>query len=242
MSGAIFSLPESQQFALAGGTALAEFYTGHRVSDDIDVFSFDPELVPLLGDRLAVELPRLLPAVSIERYRRYPTFQGLLIEGPDGSLKLDVGAGAAPQLGDFTRIDDINVLSPLDLFTDKLHALYGRRVARDAVDAWAIVTIAKQGIANLEPLVFAKDQGIFVDRLGWVDAFLAPTISGQLLPDHLRSMLRVSLDEATLRRFLESEAGAAARRIEIPSRAGSTDWSAAGTADAPPGTAEPGES
>ena len=45
---AIFSIPEAEQFALAGGTALSEYYLGHRLSEDLDIFSFEADAVPLL--------------------------------------------------------------------------------------------------------------------------------------------------------------------------------------------------
>lgn len=217
---AVFSIPEAESFALAGGTALSEYYLGHRLSEDLEIFSFEADAVHLLGERLMSDLPTILPGASISRFRRYPTFQGFLVTGPNSNLKVDIGVAAAPRLGDFGRVEGVNVLGSLDLFVDKLHAFYSRRVPRDAVDVWAIVTILKQDIADLEPLLFAKDQGMLVDRLGWVDAFLAPTQSEGLIPSDLRSMLRVPLDDATLRSFLLREAESAAGRIAIPSRSG----------------------
>ena len=207
-------------FALAGGTALSEYYLGHRLSEDLDIFSFEADAVPLLGERLMSTLSSALDGVSVSRYRRYPTFQGLLLTGPLGSLKVDIGTAAAPRLGDFGRVEEVTVLGALDLFVDKLHAFYSRRVPRDAVDVWGIVTILKQNIADLEPLLFAKDQGMLVDRLGWVDAFVAPAQAEVLVPNDLRSMMRVPLDDATLRRFLLSEAAGVVARISIPSRSG----------------------
>jgi hypothetical protein len=133
----------------------------------------------------------------------------------------------------------VSVLSSLDLFVDKLHAFYSRRVVRDAVDVWAIVTILKQDIADLEPLLFAKDQGILVDRLGWVDAFLAPTQSEVLILSELRSMMRILLDDTALRSFLVKEAEGVARRISIPSRSGFVYGGADGAESAAPGLTKP---
>jgi hypothetical protein len=235
---AVFSIPEAESFALAGGTALSEYYLGHRLSEDVDLFSFEAEAVPLLGERLISDLPTILPGASISRFRRYPTFQGFLVTGPDSSLKVDIGVAAGPRLGDFGRVDGVNVLGSLDLFVDNLHAFYSRRLPRDAVDVWAMVTILKQDIADLEPLLFAKDQGMLVDRLGWVDAFLAPTQSEQLIPSDLRSMMLVPLDDATLRSFLVREAESVAGRIAIPSRSGFVYHQPEGAESGPDGSAE----
>ena len=217
---AVLSIPEAESFALAGGTALSEYYLGHRLSEDLDIVSFEADAVPLLGERVMGDLPTLLPGATVSRSRRYPTFQGFLVARSGGTLKVDIGVAAAPRLGDFGRVEGVNVLGALDLFVDKLHALYSRRAPRDAVDVWAMVTILNQDIADLEPLLFAKDQGMLVDRLGWVDAFLAPTQAEEIVPPGLRSMIRVPLDEGTLRSFLLHEAESVTRRIAIPSRRG----------------------
>jgi hypothetical protein len=236
---AVFRMPEAEPFAIAGGTALSEYYLGHRLSEDLDIFSFEADAVPLLGEGLMRDLPAALEGASVTRYRRYPTFQGFLVARVGSSLKVDIGIAAAPRLGDFGRVDGVSVLSALDLFVDKLHAFYSRRVARDAVDVWAIVTILKQEIADLEPLLFAKDQGILVDRLGWVDAFLAPTQSEVLIPSELRSMMQILLDDTVLRSFLLREAEAVAGRIAIPSRSGFVYDGADGPESAPPRPAKP---
>ena len=39
------SLPDKDQFYLAGGTALAEYYLGHRLSFDLDYFTGTENLV-----------------------------------------------------------------------------------------------------------------------------------------------------------------------------------------------------
>ena len=39
------SLPDQEQFYLTGGTALAEFYLGHRLSFDLDFFTAEEPLI-----------------------------------------------------------------------------------------------------------------------------------------------------------------------------------------------------
>lgn len=43
------TLPDQERFYLAGGTALKEFYLGHRLSYDLDLFTPEMDLaLPLL--------------------------------------------------------------------------------------------------------------------------------------------------------------------------------------------------
>jgi hypothetical protein len=76
---------------------------------------------------------------------------------------------------------------------------------------------------------------MLVDRLGWVDAFLAPTQAEEIVPPGLRSMIRVPLDEATLRSFLLHEAESVTRRIAIPSRSWLLYAQPEGSEGGPPG-------
>ncbi len=39
------TLPDQEQFYLAGGTALAEYYLGHRLSFDLDFFTGEATLI-----------------------------------------------------------------------------------------------------------------------------------------------------------------------------------------------------
>ncbi|MGC1375297.1 MAG: nucleotidyl transferase AbiEii/AbiGii toxin family protein [Anaerolineales bacterium] len=43
--GILARLPDQDQFYLAGGTALAEYYLGHRLSFDLDYFTGTENLV-----------------------------------------------------------------------------------------------------------------------------------------------------------------------------------------------------
>jgi hypothetical protein len=59
--------PDSTHFYLTGGTALAEFYLGHRYSFDLDLFTGEPALNParaiMLNPReIAPNSPRIAPS------------------------------------------------------------------------------------------------------------------------------------------------------------------------------------
>jgi hypothetical protein len=82
------------------------------------------------------------------------------------------------------------------------------------------VELLGQHLAQLEPLLFSKDQGVLADRRGWVDAFLAPSRQTVLIPDSLRQLLTVPIDDEALRAFLRAEGEAAMSRIETLFRPG----------------------
>ena len=69
---AIASVPDMEQFYLAGGTALAEFYLGHRRSYDLDLFTGVAELVrpvaSLAQEALTAE------GLTVQATRTFATF------------------------------------------------------------------------------------------------------------------------------------------------------------------------
>lgn len=70
---AVFAgLPDQERFYLTGGTGLAEFYLGHRVSFDLDLFTGEAGLVLPFSYRveaacpargLQISVPDVLPAL-----------------------------------------------------------------------------------------------------------------------------------------------------------------------------------
>ncbi len=74
--GALRALPDAERFYLTGGTALAEFFLGHRRSFDLDLFTAEQGLV-LPFSRVAEEaLPRGgLDVVAVRRLAAFTEFQ-----------------------------------------------------------------------------------------------------------------------------------------------------------------------
>jgi hypothetical protein len=58
------SLPDKDEFYLAGGTALAEYYLGHRLSFDLDFFTYSD----LRADKLLAYFGRAEPRDAVDLY------------------------------------------------------------------------------------------------------------------------------------------------------------------------------
>jgi hypothetical protein len=53
----VASLPDQEQFYLAGGTALAEFYLGHRLSFGLTWFTAESDLILTFSQRVEAACP-----------------------------------------------------------------------------------------------------------------------------------------------------------------------------------------
>ncbi|MBI3167290.1 MAG: nucleotidyl transferase AbiEii/AbiGii toxin family protein [Chloroflexi bacterium] len=132
------SLPDKEQFYLAGGTALSEYYLGHRLSFDLDYFTGTENLVVPLSYQ--IESACHERGLSLKIVRRFTTFVQLLVENKEESLKIDLALDSPYRF-------EPPVLSPegifvndySDLRTDKVLAYFGRAEPRDAVDLYFIL-------------------------------------------------------------------------------------------------------
>lgn len=82
------SLPDKDQFYLAGGTALAEYYLGHRLSFDLDYFTGTENLV--LPTSYQIESACQKKNLSLKVVRRFSTFVEFLLETGNENLKIDL--------------------------------------------------------------------------------------------------------------------------------------------------------
>jgi hypothetical protein len=153
---AFVGLPDQQQFCLVGGTALAEYYLGHRLSLDLDLFTAqEPLILPV-----SYQIERFGPShpFQVEVVRRFTTFVEFLISQGDEQLKVDLALDSPFRFEPPQRATGrIMVSSLLDLQVDKLLAYYGRAEPRDAVDLYFILQQAS--LDELLALAARKDPG-----------------------------------------------------------------------------------
>jgi len=78
-------LPDQENFYLTGGTALAEYYLGHRFSYDLDLFTSEADLILPLSYR--VEQAIQATGIQIAVIRRFASFvEFLIIQGDNRPL------------------------------------------------------------------------------------------------------------------------------------------------------------
>lgn len=153
---AFASLPDQSAFFLTGGTALAEFYLGHRLSFDLDLFTSQEALI--LPFSYQVEALSRDSELQILIVRRFASYVEFLVTLDDESLKVDLALDApfrfeAPVPCEY----GVQVNSWVDLRVDKLLAYYGRAEPRDAIDLHFILQQAP--LDSLLDLAAQKDPG-----------------------------------------------------------------------------------
>ena len=148
-------LPDSDKFYLTGGTALAEFYLGHRRSFDLDLFTVEPGVIVPFS-RIA-ERGFSQVGFAVEVVRRLESFTEIEIRWKNEPLRvqfaLDSPFRFAPPVA--TPLGLVNDFQ--DLVVDKTLAFFGRAEPRDAVDLYFILQDAD--IWELLRLAVKKDPG-----------------------------------------------------------------------------------
>ncbi|KKS12064.1 hypothetical protein A2617_04720 [Candidatus Daviesbacteria bacterium RIFOXYD1_FULL_41_10] len=129
----------TKRFYLTGGTALAEFYLHHRLSEDIDLFTETEEV-----DQQAVLsfLKKISPKLSIIKIGR-TNFLGLfsfLLHFKDGKkLKVDFNFYPFPRIDKGLKFKNLEVDSLYDIAANKVHTLFMKARSRDYVDLYFIL-------------------------------------------------------------------------------------------------------
>lgn len=147
---------DASLFYLTGGTALAEFYLGHRRSYDLDFFTAEKELIiPFTKD---IEESFLRQQFTLNVIRRFESFVELEVSKKGESVQLHFAYDSPfhfeePRPSEFgVRINDYQ-----DLIIDKLLAFFGRAEPRDAVDLFFI--LQNENFWRLLDLAPHKDPG-----------------------------------------------------------------------------------
>ncbi len=156
----IFSrMPEQEHFYLTGGTALSEFFLGHRYSFDLDIFTGQSELVL----PVSYQFENILKAAGLEAsvVRRFNTFVQFQVTQGSESLKVDLAYDSPFRLG-LPEASDAGVMvnDYHDLQADKTLAFFGRVEPRDAVDLYFL--LQKSSLEELVNLARQKDTGFDV--------------------------------------------------------------------------------
>jgi hypothetical protein len=150
------ALPDQAQFYLAGGTALAEYYLGHRLSFDLDFFTGEAPLI--LPHSYQIEALGREGNLRVSVVRRFSTYVEFMVTREAESLKVDLAQDSPYRLEPPSRTrTGIWVSSLPDLRVDKLLAYFGRAEPRDAVDLYFILQQAS--LDELVAQAAQKDPG-----------------------------------------------------------------------------------
>jgi hypothetical protein len=153
---AFSQIPDQSSFYLTGGTALAEYYLGHRLSFDLDLFTAEAELV--LPISYIIQEKCAINDLRISVSRRFVSYVEFILSRGDEQLKVDLALDSPFRFDPPLETDlGVWVNDFQDLRIDKLLAYYGRVEPRDAVDLYFI--FQRNSINELLKLAEQKDPG-----------------------------------------------------------------------------------
>ena len=163
---------EAPFFYLTGGTALAEFYLGHRRSYDLDFFTGEKDLITPFTRVIEEKLLRAQFTASV--IRRFESFAEFEIHKEGEKTRLHFAYDSPFRFGEphFSEFG-VKVNDYRDLVVDKLLTFFGRWKHRDAIDMFFI--LKTEPIETLMEMARQKDPGFdlywFSIALKEVDAF-----------------------------------------------------------------------
>lgn len=155
-----FSSSLGQQFFLTGGTALAAFYLGHRLSKDLDLFSvkeFD-----------SLELQKIIEQIAHKTHSTVTTkvktqmYNEIYFENvKQGWIqRLDLVKDQPILFGERKKVDFAIVDSLENITAGKILAIFGRFEAKDYLDLYFICKKTKIDFLKIFEKTKKKDLGL----------------------------------------------------------------------------------
>lgn len=122
-------------FYLTGGTALAEFYLHHRLSEDIDFFTRSQVSQPYV-DAFLRDIQKQAGIVHID-WKQIGGLYTYSLTYKDGeTIKVDFNEYDYPRVELGTKFGKLEVDSVYDIAINKLYSILSRNKARDYVDLY----------------------------------------------------------------------------------------------------------
>lgn len=129
----------TRNFYLTGGTALAQFYFQHRLSEDIDLFS-EKEVNLKAIEPFLQHISTNLGIVKITKENFLGLFTYKLQYADGDTLKVDFNYYPFPKIEKGVYFGKLEVSSIYDIAVNKLHTISMRFRARDYIDLYFIFT------------------------------------------------------------------------------------------------------
>jgi len=141
----IASSDKLSTFYLSGGTALAGYYLYHRVSDDLDLFSYE-DIDSIFIHKIAEDLKDVVGTSKVRFSRLYDRNQFFYdVDGDE--YKVEFTKYPFPQLGKTNIFSGLRVDSEFDIAVNKLLTIIDRFDPKDFVDLYFL--LKKYSLDNL---------------------------------------------------------------------------------------------
>jgi hypothetical protein len=155
---AIFSrIPDQARFYLTGDTALSEFYLGHRLSFDLDLFTSDQELI--LPTSYQIEELCAASGLQIAVIRRFASYVEFVISRVGESLKVDLALDSSFRFAPAVDSESGVLVNDLQDLQFDLYwfAIALNRAERfpDEIDRWPVKMLRSVNALDLKRLFLA---------------------------------------------------------------------------------------
>ncbi len=181
-------------FELAGDTALAAGYLGHRKSEDLDLFAGEAFDAPILVRAFADRCTTAGLAIGSVK-RRAPTHVRVGVN----EIRVELAHDAPFRIEPSTQtLEGLPVRSLPDLAADKTLALFDRAAPRDLVDVYQL-TRTHYDLSKLMALAHQKDTGfqpVWLARAMQRAARVRPDDVQMLVPLHFNALNQFFLEAA----------------------------------------------
>lgn len=126
-------------FYLTGGTALAGYYLHHRISDDLDFFSYQ-DIDPIFIHKFSEDLKNIIGSEKMRFSRLYDRNQFFYTVDGDDEYKIEFTKYPFPQLEKVNMFEGLKVDSERDIAVNKLLTIADRFDPKDYVDLYFLLS------------------------------------------------------------------------------------------------------
>ncbi len=188
----------AENFYLSGGTALAEFYLHHRLSEDLDFFSENE----FEAESISVILKKISKPADIKSVKHEQSFNRNLffLELPDDEIKTEFTYYPFPRIEIKKKINNFFIDSLLDIAVNKLFTIYQNPRSRDFIDLFFILKENQEwSIDDLSKKAQIKFDSV-IDPLQLAAQF----VKAENLRDQPKMLIKI--DNASWRNFFKEKA------------------------------------
>ncbi|MBI3589727.1 MAG: nucleotidyl transferase AbiEii/AbiGii toxin family protein [Candidatus Liptonbacteria bacterium] len=126
----------ASRYYLAGGTALAEFYLKHRLSEDLDFFTEKQEVNFPLVAKFFENKAGVLKIKKIETKKVFGLYSLFITFTDNEKLKVDFNYYPFPRINKGLRYKKLAIEDIYDIGVDKVHTVVMKPRARDFIDIY----------------------------------------------------------------------------------------------------------
>lgn len=179
----------SDNFYLSGGTALAEFYLNHRLSEDLDFFSekeFDPQAISAIFKKIQKNA-----GIKSIKYEQSFNRNLFFLELKNDFIKTEFTYFPFPRIESGNNIGNLRIDSLLDIAVNKIFTIHQKPRSRDFIDLYLILKMKPEwSIDELMKKAHTKFDN-YLDPL----QLSAQFVKADILKDYPKMIIQISKKE-----------------------------------------------